>query len=52
MLRIEIVDDACAEGEAHIFELDMDTDKVEILNSIQTLFPDAYDIRMYVVDKD
>lgn len=48
MLKIEITDDTCNEGEAIHCTVPLDTDKMEIARAIETLFPTATHITMYV----
>lgn len=50
MLRIEIVDSTCGEGEAYIHKVDISTDKVEILTAIAVFYPGATSILMEVED--
>lgn len=48
MLRIEIVDDTCTEGEAHIHRVALGTDKAEIMAAIAVFYPEATSILMEV----
>lgn len=51
MIKIEITDDYCADGEAWHLQVPLDTDKTEIMMAISTLFPTANTIMMYYVEE-
>ncbi len=51
MLRIEIINETCGDNEVISMDVPLDTDKMDIMGSIQCLYPTAWDIHMYVVDK-
>ena len=49
-LHIEIKDGSCADDEAFIFKLPLETSKVDIMMSIECLYPTTNAIHMEVVD--
>lgn len=48
MLRIEVIDDNCLEGEAWKHSLPLDTDTVDIMWAIRTLYPTATEVHILV----
>lgn len=52
MLHIEITDDECAEGEAYIFNVPLDTDKGEIMAAIAVFYPNATSVWIGVEEED
>lgn len=51
MLRIEIVDENCAENECHLMKVDVETDKAEIMTAIAVLYPNAVSILMEIEEE-
>jgi len=52
MLKVEVSDDDCGDNECHAFLLPLETSKLDIMASIECLYPTANDVRIYVVDKE
>lgn len=52
MLVVEIIDDECAEGEAHIFKVPIDTDWTEIQMAVRLFYPTATCVSITVVDEE
>lgn len=48
MLRIEVIDDNCHEGECHLMRVDVETDKEKIMAAIAVLYPSATSILVEV----
>lgn len=51
MLRVEVSDDTCADGEAYIFDVELDIDKGDITFAIGILYPKAHTIRFTTLEE-
>lgn len=53
VMRIEIVDDDIEEGQCWMFNIPIEGANIgKIGQAVQTLFPTATDVRIYVCDED
>lgn len=52
VLRVEIEDADCEEGQVWVFELPIDTPLHKVAEAVQTLYPTATDIHMFVSSKE
>lgn len=51
MLRIEVIDDECAEGEAHIFKVPIDTLWEDIKKAVSLFYPNAMCVSIYIIEE-
>lgn len=51
MLTVEIVDDNCAEGEAHIFKVPSDTPWFKIEAAVSLFYPDATCVSIFIIEE-
>jgi hypothetical protein len=51
MLRIEIIDDECKEGEAYTFSVPFDTPWEDIKKAVGLFYPDATCVSIIVVEE-
>lgn len=51
MLRIEIVDDDCEDGEAHIHKVPAGINKMELMAAIAVFYPTATSVYMVLEEE-